>query len=125
MVTGTMIHTPQARVDDGVLHLLYTKSDTSRFTLIKLLLGFDDGTHMKEVGLSLGYVRATALKICPKKRSEKNPGYVVIDGELVMFINVSGGLRFLFTIEKESFQGTVYAKGGVSAIKSETLTARS
>lgn len=63
---------PGAKTNDGFIHITYIDDSISRYDLIWLLLGLEDGSHMRY----LNYIKTTSFELIPYE------GKLVVDGEL-------------------------------------------
>lgn len=77
---------PRAEFDDGCIDLLHFR----RVNRLRLLLEMADLSSGRHVNAQWAeYTKVTALELCPQPRTEKQPGMVAIDGELVPFAETS------------------------------------
>lgn len=72
---------PDARPDDGYLHLLYITAGISRPALLRLFLAMEKGTHLTCECPHLMYRRVRALRLEPITK----PGVITVDGEQVAY----------------------------------------
>ncbi|XP_051572474.1 sphingosine kinase 1-like [Myxocyprinus asiaticus] len=72
---------PDARADDGLIHLFYVTAGISRPTLLRLFRAMQSGTHLDFGCPHLVYRRARALRLEPLSR----PGVITVDGEQVEY----------------------------------------
>ncbi|XP_055050988.2 sphingosine kinase 1 [Misgurnus anguillicaudatus] len=72
---------PNARTDDGFIHLFYMTGGISRPTLLRLFRAMQSGTHMDCGCPHLVYQRARAFRLEPLTR----PGVITVDGEQVEY----------------------------------------
>ncbi|XP_051569405.1 sphingosine kinase 2-like isoform X2 [Myxocyprinus asiaticus] len=72
---------PDARADDGLIHLFYVTAGISRPTLLRLFRAMQSGTHLDYGCPHLVYRRARALRLEPLTR----PGVMTVDGEEVEY----------------------------------------
>ncbi|XP_060720810.1 sphingosine kinase 1 [Tachysurus vachellii] len=72
---------PDARPDDGYLHLVYIKAGISRPALLRLFLAMEKGTHLTCECPHLMYRRVRALRLEPITK----PGVITVDGEQVEY----------------------------------------
>ncbi|KAI5087427.1 sphingosine kinase 1 [Silurus meridionalis] len=72
---------PDARPDDGYLHLLYVTAGISRPALLRLFLAMEKGTHLTCECPHLMYQRVQALRLEPITK----PGVITVDGEQVEY----------------------------------------
>ncbi|XP_028841662.1 sphingosine kinase 1 [Denticeps clupeoides] len=88
---------PQARAQDGAIHLYYVLEGISRPALLQLLLAMERGTHMTCGCPYLVYHRVRALRLEPLSPQ----GVITVDGEQVEYgpvqAQVHGGLARLIT----------------------------
>lgn len=76
-----MMVSPDARPDDGHLHLLYVTAGISRPALLRLFLAMEKGTHLTCECPYLMYQRVRALRLEPITQ----PGVITVDGEQVEY----------------------------------------
>ncbi|KAM9434913.1 sphingosine kinase 1 [Clarias gariepinus] len=76
-----LIVSPDARPDDGSLHLLYVTAGISRSALLRLFLAMEKGTHLTCNCPHLMYRRVRALRLEPITK----PGVITVDGEQVEY----------------------------------------
>lgn len=72
---------PDARPDDGHLHLLYVTAGISRPALLRLFLAMEKGTHLTCECPHLRYRRVRAMRLEPITK----PGVITVDGEQVEY----------------------------------------
>ncbi|XP_072530630.1 sphingosine kinase 1-like [Salminus brasiliensis] len=72
---------PDARPDDGHIHLFYVTAAVSRPALLRLFLAMEKGTHLASESPHLVYRRVRALRLEPVTR----PGVITVDGEQVEY----------------------------------------
>lgn len=72
---------PDARPDDGYLHLVYITAGISRPALLRLFLAMEKGTHLTGECPHLMYRRVRALRLEPITK----PGVITVDGEKVEY----------------------------------------
>ncbi|XP_051988921.1 sphingosine kinase 1-like [Xyrauchen texanus] len=72
---------PDARADDGLIHLFYVTAGISRPTLLRLFRAMQSGTHLDYGCPHLMYRRARALRLEPLTRL----GIMTVDGEEVEY----------------------------------------
>ncbi|XP_049332091.1 sphingosine kinase 2-like [Astyanax mexicanus] len=72
---------PDARPDDGHIHLFYVTAGVSRPALLRLFLAMEKGTHLTGESPHLVYRRVRALRLEPVTR----PGVITVDGEQVEY----------------------------------------
>lgn len=78
-ISSSTYSNPGAKLNDGLIHITYIKhDDVSRYDLFNLLLGLDNGTHMKYVR----YITTKEFSLIPEN------GLLVIDGELNKLQNI-------------------------------------
>jgi len=71
-ISSTTYTNPGANLNDGFIHITYIDDTISRYDLFWLLLGLDDGSHMKHVN----YIKTTQFTLTPEN------GLLTVDGEL-------------------------------------------
>lgn len=76
-----LVVSPDARPDDGHLHLLYVTAGISRPALLRLFLAMEKGTHLTCECPHLIYRRVQALRLEPVTK----PGVITVDGEQVEY----------------------------------------
>ncbi|TSX99861.1 Sphingosine kinase 1 [Bagarius yarrelli] len=76
-----LVVSPDARPDDGHLHLLYVTAGISRPALLRLFLAMEKGTHLSCECPHLIYRRVQALRLEPITK----PGVITVDGEQVEY----------------------------------------
>ncbi|ROI38986.1 Sphingosine kinase 1 [Anabarilius grahami] len=72
---------PDARADDGLIHLLYVTAGISRATLLRLFRAMQSGTHLDCGCPHLVYRRVRALRLEPLSEA----GVMTVDGERVEY----------------------------------------
>ncbi|KAI4896378.1 hypothetical protein NFI96_003050 [Prochilodus magdalenae] len=72
---------PDARPDDGHIHLFYVTAGVSRPALLRIFLAMEKGTHLACDCPHLVYRRVRALRLEPATR----PGVITVDGEQVEY----------------------------------------
>ncbi|RXN15380.1 sphingosine kinase 1 [Labeo rohita] len=74
-----LLAAPDARTDDGIIHLFYVTAGISRATLLWLFRAMQSGTHLDCGCAHLVYRRAKALRLEPLSEA----GVMTVDGERV------------------------------------------
>lgn len=72
---------PDARADDGLIHLFYVTAGISRATLLRLFRAMQSGTHLDCGCPHLVYRRVRALRLEPLSEA----GVMTVDGERVEY----------------------------------------
>uniref|UniRef100_A0A672QIV4 sphingosine kinase n=1 Tax=Sinocyclocheilus grahami TaxID=75366 RepID=A0A672QIV4_SINGR len=76
-----LLAAPDARADDGLIHLFYVTAGISRATLLRLFRAMQTGTHLDCGCAHLVYRRARALRLEPLSTA----GIMTVDGERVEY----------------------------------------
>ncbi|XP_026096153.1 sphingosine kinase 1-like [Carassius auratus] len=74
-----LLAAPDARADDGLIHLFYVTAGISRATLLRLFRAMQSGTHLDCGCTHLVYRRVRALRLEPLSAA----GVMTVDGERV------------------------------------------
>uniref|UniRef100_A0A3Q2T9Z7 sphingosine kinase n=1 Tax=Fundulus heteroclitus TaxID=8078 RepID=A0A3Q2T9Z7_FUNHE len=92
-----LLAAPDARLDDGVIHLFYVTAGISRNALLRLFLAMEKGTHLQTNCQHLVHVKVQALRLEPGT----GKGIITVDGEVVEYgaiqAEVHGGLGRLIS----------------------------
>lgn len=72
---------PQARFDDGLIHLTFVRAGISRATLLRLFLAMERGAHLSLSSPYVSHVSARAFRLQPLSPR----GTLTVDGELVPY----------------------------------------
>ncbi|XP_056617846.1 sphingosine kinase 2 [Triplophysa dalaica] len=72
---------PQARFDDGLIHLTFVRAGISRATLLRLFLAMERGAHLSLSSPYVSHVSARAFRLQPLS----SRGTLTVDGELVPY----------------------------------------
>nr|XP_055066413.1 sphingosine kinase 2 [Misgurnus anguillicaudatus] len=72
---------PQARFDDGLIHLTFVRAGISRATLLRLFLAMERGAHLSVSSPYVSHVSARAFRLQPLS----SRGTLTVDGELVPY----------------------------------------
>ncbi|KAJ8289963.1 hypothetical protein GJAV_G00007210 [Gymnothorax javanicus] len=79
---GADLHAaPQARFDDGLIHLTFVRAGISRATLLRLFLAMERGAHLSLTSPYVSHVPARAFRLQPLSPR----GTLTVDGELVPY----------------------------------------
>jgi sphingosine kinase len=76
-LSADCLFAPKAKLDDGVIWLLFIKGSASRGQILSFLTALDSGTHIKLPFLTMVPVRAFRLE------PTNNQGRLTVDGELI------------------------------------------
>ncbi|XP_048881633.1 sphingosine kinase 2 [Brienomyrus brachyistius] len=76
-----LLAAPQARFDDGLIHLTFVRAGISRATLLRLFLAMERGAHMSLTSPYVSHVSAKAFRLQPLSPR----GTLTVDGELVPY----------------------------------------
>lgn len=76
-----LLAAPQARFDDGLIHLTFVRAGISRATLLRLFLAMERGAHMSLSSPYVSHVSARAFRLQPLSPR----GTLTVDGELVPY----------------------------------------
>lgn len=72
---------PQARFDDGLIHLTFVRAGISRATLLRLFFAMERGTHHSVSSPYVSHVTCKAFRLQPLSAK----GTLTVDGELVPY----------------------------------------
>lgn len=72
---------PQARFDDGLIHLTFVRAGISRATLLRLFFAMERGTHHSVSSPYVSHVTCKAFRLQPLSAR----GTLTVDGELVPY----------------------------------------
>lgn len=72
---------PQARFDDGLIHLTFVRAGISRTTLLRLFFAMERGTHHSVSSPYVSHVTCKAFRLQPLSTR----GTLTVDGELVPY----------------------------------------
>lgn len=72
---------PQARFDDGLIHLTFVRAGISRATLLRLFFAMERGTHHSVSSPYVSHVTCKAFRLQPLSTR----GTLTVDGELVPY----------------------------------------
>nr|XP_046255806.1 sphingosine kinase 2 [Scatophagus argus] len=72
---------PQARFDDGLIHLTFVRAGISRATLLRLFFAMERGTHHSVSSPYVSHVTCRAFRLQPLSTR----GTLTVDGELVPY----------------------------------------
>lgn len=94
---GADLHAaPQARFDDGLIHLTFVRAGISRATLLRLFFAMERGTHHSVTSPYVSHITCKAFRLQPLSTR----GTLTVDGELVPYgplqAQVSRGTWFNF-----------------------------
>lgn len=79
---GADLHAaPQARFDDGLIHLTFVRAGISRATLLRLFFAMERGTHHSVNSPYVSHVTCKAFRLQPLS----SKGTLTVDGELVPY----------------------------------------
>uniref|UniRef100_A0A4W5NRU6 sphingosine kinase n=1 Tax=Hucho hucho TaxID=62062 RepID=A0A4W5NRU6_9TELE len=79
---GADLHAaPQARFDDGLIHLTFVRAGISRATLLRLFLAMERGAHLSLSSPYVSHIPARAFRLQPLSPR----GTLTVDGELVPY----------------------------------------
>ncbi|XP_026172901.1 sphingosine kinase 2 [Mastacembelus armatus] len=79
---GADLHAaPQARFDDGLIHLSFVRAGISRATLLRLFFAMERGTHHSVSSPYVSHVTCRAFRLQPLSTR----GTLTVDGELVPY----------------------------------------
>ncbi|KAG5271154.1 hypothetical protein AALO_G00176500 [Alosa alosa] len=79
---GADLHAaPNARFDDGLIHLTFVRAGISRATLLRLFLAMERGAHLSLSSPYVSHVTAKAFRLQPLS----SRGTLTVDGELVPY----------------------------------------
>ncbi|XP_069551906.1 sphingosine kinase 2 [Brachyistius frenatus] len=79
---GADLHAaPQARFDDGLIHLTFVRAGISRATLLRLFFAMERGTHHSVTSPYVSHVTCRAFRLQPLSTR----GTLTVDGELVPY----------------------------------------
>ncbi|XP_034030555.1 sphingosine kinase 2 [Thalassophryne amazonica] len=79
---GADLHAaPQARFDDGLIHLTFVRAGISRATLLRLFFAMERGTHHSVNSPYVSHVSCRAFRLQPLS----SRGTLTVDGELVPY----------------------------------------
>uniref|UniRef100_UPI0037E97F30 sphingosine kinase 2 n=1 Tax=Semicossyphus pulcher TaxID=241346 RepID=UPI0037E97F30 len=79
---GADLHAaPQARFDDGLIHLTFVRAGISRATLLRLFFAMERGTHHSVSSPYVSHVSCRAFRLQPLSTR----GTLTVDGELVPY----------------------------------------
>ncbi|CAN9513647.1 unnamed protein product [Ophioblennius macclurei] len=79
---GADLHAaPQARFDDGLIHLTFVRAGISRATLLRLFFAMERGTHHSVSSPYVSHVTCRAFRLQPLSAR----GTLTVDGELVPY----------------------------------------
>ncbi|XP_037546529.1 sphingosine kinase 1 [Nematolebias whitei] len=76
-----LLAAPDARLDDGTIHLMYVKAGISRTALLRLFLAMEKGTHLDTNCQHLVHSKVRALRLEPTSPE----GIITVDGEVVEY----------------------------------------
>ncbi|XP_076826663.1 sphingosine kinase 2 [Brachyhypopomus gauderio] len=76
-----LLAAPQARFDDGLIHLTFVRAGISRATLLRLFLAMERGGHLGLSSPYVSHVSARAFRLQPLSPR----GTLTVDGELVPY----------------------------------------
>lgn len=79
---GADLHAaPQAKFDDGLIHLTFVRAGISRATLLRLFFAMERGTHHSVSSPYVSHVTCRAFRLQPLS----SRGTLTVDGELVPY----------------------------------------
>ncbi|XP_061918463.1 sphingosine kinase 2 [Entelurus aequoreus] len=79
---GADLHAaPQARFDDGLIHLTFVRAGISRATLLRLFFAMERGTHHSVSSPYVSHISCRAFRLQPLSTR----GTLTVDGELVPY----------------------------------------
>lgn len=76
-----LLAAPDARLDDGTIHLMYVKAGISRTALLRLFLAMEKGAHLETNCQHLVHSKVRALRLEPTSPE----GIITVDGEVVEY----------------------------------------
>ncbi|XP_069038760.1 sphingosine kinase 2 isoform X2 [Lepisosteus oculatus] len=76
-----LLAAPQARFDDGLIHLTFVRAGVSRATLLRLFLAMERGAHLGIASPYVCHTPARAFRLLPLSPR----GTLTVDGELVPY----------------------------------------
>ncbi|KAG7469405.1 hypothetical protein MATL_G00128530 [Megalops atlanticus] len=76
-----LLAAPQAKFDDGLIHLTFVRAGISRATLLRLFLAMERGAHLSLSSPYVSHVPARAFRLQPLSPR----GTLTVDGELVPY----------------------------------------
>lgn len=82
---------PQARFDDGLIHLTFVRAGISRATLLRLFFAMERGTHHSVSSPYVSHVTCKAFRLQPLSAR----GTLTVDGELVPYGPLQAQVRRL------------------------------
>ena len=95
---GADLHAaPQARFDDGLIHLTFVRAGISRATLLRLFFAMERGTHHSLSSQYVSHVSCRAFRLQPLSTR----GTLTVDGELVPY----GPLQAQVSVERGALPG--------------------
>ncbi len=103
-----LLAAPQARFDDGLIHLTFVRAGISRATLLRLFLAMERGAHLSLSSPYVSHVSARAFRLQPLSPR----GTLTVDGELVPYGPLQAQVRKKMnnTYYEYPFFYTVYYK---------------
>lgn len=88
---GADLHAaPQARFDDGLIHLTFVRAGISRATLLRLFFAMERGTHHTVSSPYVSHVTCRAFRLQPLSAR----GTLTVDGELVPYGPLQAQVRY-------------------------------
>lgn len=90
---------PQARFDDGLIHLTFVRAGISRATLLRLFFAMERGTHHSVSSPYVSHVTCKAFRLQPLSTR----GTLTVDGELVPYGPLQAQVRKKTTKNKLYF----------------------
>lgn len=82
---------PQARFDDGLIHLTFVRAGISRATLLRLFFAMERGTHHSVSSPYVSHVTCKAFRLQPLSTR----GTLTVDGELVPYGPLQAQVRMV------------------------------
>ncbi|MGH0182796.1 UNVERIFIED_CONTAM: hypothetical protein FKN15_010391 [Acipenser sinensis] len=80
---------PQARFDDGTIHLSFVRAGISRGVLLRLFLAMERGTHQEIESPFVSHIQTRAFRLEPLSHR----GTLTVDGELVPYGSLQAQVR--------------------------------
>lgn len=88
---GADLHAaPQAKFDDGLIHLTFVRAGISRATLLRLFLAMERGAHLSLTSPYVSHIPARAFRLQPLSPR----GTLTVDGELVPYGPLQAQVRW-------------------------------
>lgn len=94
-----LIMAPDARFNDGIIHLCFIKAGIQKSELINLMTLLEKGTHIDHPSPNLEFIKCLAFRLEP----ESSEGIIMVDGEKVDTAPIQGqilpGLASIMAIQ--------------------------